>query len=431
MSQAAEIADHEYYCPCGSAKPVKTGGLYLAGMYAMARGTCPGCGRELLSHLHSGWNGRNPLSVEARSHQLVERVKHEWYHDWLAQALEAPDRSDYAVEIIRHRRIKRPVLVNCIDKLYGHCLHRLFAIDEFRRHEPKADLILLIPRFLAWMAPKGMAEIWIVDVPLRGGGGWLVGLAEKLEPLLAPLRKLRYLDMWNYPSVDVSAFTGVARFDAGGPGDAGVNLRPVLTMIWRDDRPWGGDDSGKTSAAALERQLHLYTTVCQSLRAVMPTLDVAVVGLGTQGRFPSWIEDQRVAKPDSAIEQAWCRRYARSHVVFGVHGSSMILPAAHANAALILTPADMYWHAAVTWEFINARCRANDALQYFHYIALSTSMEDVLTILRGLITRSAQLAAYRHMNAAKTTLEYRQRQMENPWVWQVPTKVSTLDPTGD
>src|SRR5690606_28596791 len=43
-----------------------------------------------------------------------------------------------------------------------------------------------------------------------------------------------------------------------------------------------------------------------------------------------WASDKRTTKMNAEIERDWCRLYAQSHVVIGVHGSNMLLPTAHA-----------------------------------------------------------------------------------------------------
>jgi hypothetical protein len=54
------------------------------------------------------------------------------------------------------------------------------------------------------------------------------------------------------------------------------------------------------------------------------------------------ITDLRRTVLDESTERAWCERYACSHIVIGVHGSSMLLPSAHAGAVVELIPPDRW-----------------------------------------------------------------------------------------
>ncbi len=82
-------------------------------------------------------------------------------------------------------------------------------------------------------------------------------------------------------------------------------------------------------------------------------MEFAVVGMGISGGLPSWIQDMRSTAPDEMTERDWCRQYARSHLVIGVHGSNMMLPSAHAAAVLTLMPAAGQLYLAFTDTILN------------------------------------------------------------------------------
>ena len=70
----------------------------------------------------------------------------------------------------------------------------------------------------------------------------------------------------------------------------------------------------------------------------LPDVQYTVVGFGKFGGFPNWIEDKRVSEFGNKTEHDLCRVYSESRVVLGVHGSSMILPSAHAGMTISLMP---------------------------------------------------------------------------------------------
>jgi len=61
-------------------------------------------------------------------------------------------------------------------------------------------------------------------------------------------------------------------------------------------------------------------------------------GLGISGSLPSFVDDRRTRSFDEETERALCTIYSESILVIGVHGSSMILPSAHAGMAVSLMP---------------------------------------------------------------------------------------------
>jgi hypothetical protein len=64
----------------------------------------------------------------------------------------------------------------------------------------------------------------------------------------------------------------------------------------------------------------------------------SVAGLGTFGRFQAFIDDQRIESFNADSEIKLCKIYSESIVVIGIHGSSMLLPSAHAGMTVSLMP---------------------------------------------------------------------------------------------
>jgi hypothetical protein len=119
---------------------------------------------------------------------------------------------------------------------------------------------------------------------------------------------------------------------------------------------------------------------------VFPEIDFAIAGLGEVREAPAWVTDLTTWEIDDRTEKMWCKRYAESHVVIGVHGSNMLLPSAHAGAVIELVPSDR-WSNLVQDTLVSQQdireilCRyrflpleasaatvANVAIQLLHYI---------------------------------------------------------------
>jgi hypothetical protein len=76
------------------------------------------------------------------------------------------------------------------------------------------------------------------------------------------------------------------------------------------------------------------------LRKEVPWITFSVVGLGPAGSWPADVNDLRTQRMDVEVERAWCRAYAKSQVVVGVHGSNMLLPTALAAGCVEILPHD-------------------------------------------------------------------------------------------
>jgi hypothetical protein len=131
--------------------------------------------------------------------------------------------------------------------------------------------------------------------------------------------------------------------------------RPTITFIWRDDRIWCGTRAENIMKflKKIGRRVGLFQnmTFMQKRRVIglanaikrdFPGMDFAVAGIGSPGGLPEWITDLRTMKIDGETERRWCERYAKSHVVIGVHGSNMLLPSAHAGTVIELLPFDRW-----------------------------------------------------------------------------------------
>jgi hypothetical protein len=94
----------------------------------------------------------------------------------------------------------------------------------------------------------------------------------------------------------------------------------------------------------------------------MPNARFTVVGLAKPGGMPAGVADLRTLNMNLDTELAWCRAYAQSQVVVGVHGSNMILPTAHAIGCVEILPYDRYGNIVQ-----DISVRWNDRMQLFMY----------------------------------------------------------------
>jgi hypothetical protein len=328
-------------------------------MWCLARLSCPNSHGDFYGVLAEGHGTFAPALISADRGDLVQGGTSRWdawFATWLKEAYQARQSSDIPVRVVRRGEFRpKALLVNCLDSCYGHCLPKLLSVQHDLDHRPDYGVIVIVPRSLEWLIPDGVMEAWVVDAPLGILRAWHDLLAAKFSDLAS-----RWNEVWiadaptgvHAAKFDICRFTRVTPF--GIDGFRAVNA-PTITFIWREDRlvyPQQNVLINSLHRAIsrvrpnLSRRLQLKLQVehvvrlGMCLQSRMPDVDFAVVGIGspTSGSLPSWMRDMRSAAPDELTERVWCRRYAESHLVVGVHGSNMMLPSAHAGAVLTLMP---------------------------------------------------------------------------------------------
>lgn len=326
-------------------------GWHIPGMRNLAELRCPRCGREFYGDLPAGQALYTPQLLEKETGLVHDAHANEWFARWLGESYAG--RTDKALSFVVQERlpITRPVvLLNCLDTLYGHSLLKLLNAQFYLDRRPRVDLIVMLPAFLAWMIPEGVAQAWIVDLPLQRGTQWNDWLGREIHRRIEAFREASLSVAFSHPhpdDYDIERFTRVEPFPINEWTDR--LQRPTVTFIWREDRLWHAPLESSSSymhkvrrrlsrvpVTPLSTQRRLVCELAERLKQTWPTLDFAVAGLSRKGDLPGWISDMRCAEINSAVEREWCARYANSHVVCGVHGSNMLLPSAHAGAVVEL-----------------------------------------------------------------------------------------------
>lgn len=352
MIRLHQLPDVQHDCPyCGIS--LRAGGWYIPGMRNLAHLQCLSCMREFYGDLPSGHGLYYPMLLERETGKVHNSYGVSWFADWLARSYAQRTNTPIKLSTEDRKPIVKPLLLNCLDTLYGHCLLKLLNAQYYLDHRPDFDLVVLVPSFLRWLVPDGVAAIWTVDLPLSKGIEWNDGLADELRKRISAFSECWLSVGFSHPhpeDYDVERFTRVTPFPID---EWQIRMkRPTVTFIWREDRLWWFERHNKLvnllprtiqgmlrkQITKVERQRRLVVKLADSLRVKFPEIDFAVVGLDRSGEFPAWITDLRNSRPTASTERAWCERYASSHVVIGVHGSSMLLPSAHAGAVVELMP---------------------------------------------------------------------------------------------
>jgi hypothetical protein len=276
-------------------------------------------------------------------------------------------------------------------------LLKLLNAQHYLDHQTDFSLIVMAPPFLEWLIPSGAAEVWTIDLPLRRGTEWNDWLAREIGERLKSFSEVYLSIAFSHPHAedfDIERFTGVAPFPL--ENFAEYQNRPVITFIWREDRLWESANakSGGGLFGTIKRrrdrsedktgeQTRRVVRLAESLRGEFPRLDFAVAGIGKAGGLPNWISDLRLTKLNAESERAWCERYAKSHLVVGVHGSNMLLPSAHAGGVIELIGEERWGN--YLQDILFRRSDSREMFFRYRFAPHSTTPEDLARLAASML----------------------------------------------
>jgi len=160
-----------------------------------------------------------------------------------------------------------------------------------------------------------------------------------------------------------------------------------ITFIWRNDRLWVPTTLmyrvfRKLGTTAIFRwwQKQKVIRLFKMLKVILPDAQFTLAGVGKDGDFPSWIDDQRIDPPlTDDQEQELCRVYAESRVVIGVHGSNMLLPSAHAGMVVDLMPAGRWGN--MIQDILYHEHDSRLAAYLYRYLPLDTKLNVLVEVI--------------------------------------------------
>lgn len=421
------LADVPVYCSCAADQELKLELFTMPGLWPLAEATCPRCRRKKLAHLPHGWGGNGKLLVDLPTDSIEIDHANNWYRAWFAEAMTDTAGIDPPILIDQRRPINgRMVVVNCLDGVYGHFLDRIFCCQAIANRLPGIGILAIVPRAIAWLVPDYVDEVWVVDAPFRDQRRRMPGLARKFEERIAALDDVYLAHMFTENCVDIERFTKIAPYRFDRPP---APIAPKLTYVWRDDRCWTYRGNPAPGTDHNAQQAELVSALANRLRLEIPRLDVAVIGHGTSQKLQPGIADLRFDVHDAANDRAAIERCAQSDVVVGVHGSNMILPAAHAASAVELVVAHFWSHTVTTWSWLN-RMPATSALQRYRLLPMSSSLTDIASVVYGQIAR-VNWDVGRNMlgQIEDPRAQYRFR-IDNPQISLESKALPCLDPQG-
>lgn len=308
------------------------------GIHIVLDSKCEGCGSEIIDDLRVGHGVKNYIQVNLIKEEVfaADAYKKEWLGKPLLNSLQNPQPEK--LEIVKEifKPCNRVIILNCIDHLYGHSLLKLLNAQRHLECNSDYGLVVIVPKFLRWMVPDEVAEIWTVPISLKNGQNYYPSFAEFVAEETKRFDEIYVSEAHSHPSqFDITRFTRV-------PTHNFENKEIKITFIWREDRLLVNRLLFRVlrkidrRAMSLPLQNLKIQQLFEKIKLQVPEAKFAVAGLGTKTKFPEWIEDYRVDSFNEKIEKEICHLYSESRLIIGLHGSNMLLPSAHAGMTIDL-----------------------------------------------------------------------------------------------
>jgi hypothetical protein len=354
-------------CPSCS-KELQPADWLITGMHCMTEIKCGNCGHKYYSEIPVNAGAFYPGIIDAQSGKRVDNMPFEnWYLNGLIYAFKNQREENISIEVIAKRKIgDRPVLLlNTIDATYGHAIYELFNASYYLKKK-EFDLVILVQKHLQWLVPDGSAQVWVVDISFSKATNWFVNLDLQIKLLLKEVKDVficRSFVQADSHDFNIEDYTRISPFPLDEWDERLVN--PTLTFIWRTDRFWkrvlpriiDNRYTRKIFPGLLEsvRKRLQFKWILQfsgKLKEQIPSVDFAIAGMDDRKQeLPVWIKDYRYPIHEDFTAREQIKRYAKSHLVVGCNGSSLLLPGCLAGGVVNIVPGNMWAVSAGTFPF--------------------------------------------------------------------------------
>ena len=329
--------EHRSHCPYSGKvlKPVK---VLWQGTHVCVVSESPD-GGEIIEELRIGHAAKTPYQIDLAKKAIFSGDKYaeELLAKPLLNSLQNPQTEQLEISQEIFKSYQRVIILNCVDYLYGHSLLKLLNAQRHLESNPDLGLIVIVQKFLRWMVPDGVAEVWTVPISLKNGQDYYPSFAEFVEKQSQRFEEIYLSETYSHPSrFDITKFTRVPKHSFDD------REKVQITFIWREDRLLINSflfrvlRKVKLLQIALAIQNWKVQQLFEKIRSKLPEAKFVVAGLGTKTKFPQWIEDCRVERFNETTEKETCQIYSESRLVIGLHGSNMLLPSGLAGMTLDL-----------------------------------------------------------------------------------------------
>lgn len=336
-------------CPTCSNPLNKNKGIIWQGVHVCSDEYCEICKEGFLCNFPIGQAKLLQYKLRKSDNAIFGKTDHIWLTDPLKNIVNNPIKDLIKFEVkALESNYKKVIILNTLDNCYGHSLLAILNLHELIQKKGDYGIIVIVQPSFEWLIPsQGVSEIWKVSLSFNQLKDYYEDLTTNIN------REIERFDSVSLASTNlcpkntnINHLTDVSPYNFDSPPTI-----PRVSFIWREDvnRFWlksywiyGILRKLKIASIILPFQ---YLRVLLFLYILKSKLNknninrkITIVGLGSFGRFPKFVDDKRVDNFNKEIETEICKIYAESELVVGVHGSSMILPSAHSGMTVSIMP---------------------------------------------------------------------------------------------
>ena len=393
MIRLKPVIEHNLSCDCGG--KYNFADLLWQGLHVCEKFICSQCAKTIIRSLPVNQAGIEQYVFFPDSGLIHNADGNIVSENWFSSRLRAigdPVGDHVDMEVKVYKKSDEVIILNTLDYIYGHSLLFLMNLQRIIKADDKPGIIVIVQPMLKWLIPKQyVAEIWTVKLEFKQLMNYHSGLSEKINSELSRFNKVWLSKGHIIPTnenLKIEQFTGIMPYDFEKPPG-----KPRITFIWREDpdRLWIRNiyllkGFKKLGFRNILKPFH-YLRVLKFFRLIKKELGLnytySVAGLGRSFQMPSYIDDKRFESFNEDIEKLLCNVYAESELVIGIHGSSMLLPSAHAGMAISLMPSKRWGNFAEDLLFNESDVRL--AAFQRRIVPLNLSIYDIRDIVIDMI----------------------------------------------
>ena len=364
-----KLSQFRWKCPACGCQLSEAKSILFQGQHVLADITCTCCDVEYFQTYPVGHAAVFSVSFTKTGEKSKYGQVAEW---WMAKPLidsmVSIEKFEPSIDIIVYKKFENCVILNCLDDCWGHVFMKLLNAQKHLDQNSETGLTLLIPASFKWLIPEGIAEAWLVNAPLIDFRKRIFGLEEIVKKQFERFERISLSEADIRPNLlnlDISTFTKTEKFDFTSID------KLAITFIWREDRFWQTSKMEEWMFLAsikfkffdyvkpffAWRQMGHFNFAAKIIAKQHPDAIIKLVGIGRSIKANSLILDLRKTKYSDSTETEYCRIYAQSNVVIGVHGSNMLLPTALAGGFVDVVPSWKLerWGEDIAQPFVEGR----------------------------------------------------------------------------
>jgi hypothetical protein len=404
MIQIKPYAVSKYSCSCGG--EFRFQGFTWQGLHICETLACDSCSKMRYNSLPVNQSEIEQYSYFPDSGAITDLTGNPVNENWFSSKLKTisdPVYDEVVIGIEKRKICDEVLILNTLDYVYGHSFLYLLNLQRIIKTEKQKGIIIIVQPMLKWLIPlDGVAEIWTVQLGFSKFNSYHKVLSDKINSELGRFSKVWLSRGHIIPTnenIDIELFTGIKPYSFQNEP-----VKPRITLIWRQDpdRLWvrniyllkGLKKLGFKKILIPVQYLRTLLIFRLLRRKMGDVYSYTVAGPGKYGRLPTYINDERVSSFDEEIERKLCGVYSESILVFGVHGSGMLLPSAHAGMTLSLMPSKRWGNFAEDILFTENDARI--ALFQKRVIPLNLSVFDLRDILIDMVNGRSQYIRKMH-----------------------------------